>query len=682
MSDHSFHSPYQFIPVTGTLRRDGQEPAPVQTTGWDLSKDGRTAVSHEYWRGDTYSGRLLCRLKTVSPTLVGAEQRAQAEGQPETIANYRIGGRLAIPGSSLRGAIGAVAEALSQSAMRVLPQRRFNVRKAMHESLQGIGVLRRDGEEWRLLPLAVTSLLVDAKVKGAAKGPDTASLPEKWQQVCPPPLTLAECLAAYFGDYRKPDPQQRPDRFECFHARKDSPYLYSAEAYAPALAVSTSTPVKLHANSPLSRNHGIAVRGHLSDLSPDPDRVTTDVQRGVVYVLDRRSKGDPMTKKFYEWFLPFSEDWETRLANARGDDQSTLHVPWRVIDDFETIAAERWYDSNDAGSTEDRLPFLPKGYGPRSPRRNGGGGFLRDGDLVYFNVDDAGQKATEVAFSSIWRAWVPGDLHGAFRRTAGKDSLPWNPDRDGLTPAEYLFGVVEEMPEGKAPRRPSRNLASRVRFSDALGLTEPELMGSVPLRQLQSPKPPAPAMYFRQASVEAVRKRQADPKKRTEPPLPALDLTEHVPNGRKHYLVHRIGDLSEHCPWETKKLKDVDTQVASKALDDCKRQGGRCGAPLAPGQQLWFHVDFENLTADELDLLCAAIDPGTCERAAGARSFRHRIGWGKPVGLGIVRITIEGRFLVDRGRRYSSSGLQEPRWHRHWLASTMTDDERDALSDR
>jgi len=698
MNNDRFHSPYQFIPATGQIHRrtdpDAAESHPVETTAWEQIAAGDVSTTHEHTCSETFSGRLLCRLTTVTQTLVGAEQKQLQGDEIETIANYRLGDQLAIPGSSIRGVIGSVTEAISQSSMRVLAQREFTVRKAMHQSLKAIGVLRLESGQWRLLPLALTSLVIDDQ---AGYGKNAAVMEPKWQAVFPPDLPMAECLTARFGDYRAA--ASRPDSWDCFQARESPHFVYSVQADGHPFGNFKSNDVipfnPNEAGSCLERNRGIAIRPALTDLTGN---LAANAQRGVVFVLGRREQlGDqePMSRKYYEWFVPYAEDWEERLARHRADRQCMLTIPDGVIADYEFIAAARWREGGYKHPDRDSLPYLPKGYErsrpPRMPRTPEGClGFLRDGDLVYFDVDDTGSEVTEVSFSSIWRKRVSGNLHDAMSRTAGRDVLPWNPLRDGLTPAERIFGVVEEIGEGEDRPKNSagqaRNLASRVRFSDALAIDNPEPETRIALRQLQSPKPPSAAMYFRAADGSAVRKNAAEKRKQSDPPLDALNLTQHVPNGRKHYLVHDAEKLQAERPWESRKLDEALAAARNaEELSDAYRQfgklGGRYASPIDAGQAFWFHVDFENLTEDEFGLLRSAVDPRTNSLSQGA-AYCHRIGWGKPMGLGVVAVDIDGLFLVNRRQRYTKSGLAEPRCFYRWITTRLAPEQREGLAPR
>jgi len=197
---------------------------------------------------------------------------------------------------------------------------------------------------------------------------------------------------------------------------------------------------------------------------------------------------------------------------------------------------------------------------------------------------------------------------------------------------------IEEQAKEEENEKTARNLASRLRFSDALVIPSvtPVLGREVTLKILASPIPTCPAMYFHRAdgSGRFISKKgfaigtQVNPR----------------PNGRKVYLHHPPGSAN----WES---KNKDPQQEKLKL--------RC-TPLDAGQDqdFYFHIDFENLNEAELGLLLTSLRP--------SEEFRHRLGLGKPLGLGTVEVAIEGVFLVDRIARYNVNALNEPRYHEIW----------------
>jgi len=218
-----------------------------------------------------------------------------------------------------------------------------------------------------------------------------------------------------------------------------------------------------------------------------------------------------------------------------------------------------------------------------------------------------------------------------------------------LTIAELLFGFVEQRPSGKQPKNKESEkgglaFASRLRPSLALPQAPAgsqdwwHVEGDGPahneageqwftLKILGSPKPPSPALYFKFGCTA-----KKD-----------LDLSRHQPQGRKFYLHH--GENS--TDWKTHPENEGDSLKQKMSV-----------RPLRCGLTFWFHFDFDNLSEIELELLCYALRPSP--------RFRHKLGLGKPLGLGTVRIDPVGLFLVDREKRYGQDLLNAPRYHRVW----------------
>ena len=98
------------------------------------------------------------------------------------------------------------------------------------------------------------------------------------------------------------------------------------------------------------------------------------------------------------------------------------------------------------------------------------------------------------------------------------------------------------------------------------------------------------------------------------------------------------------APWISQKRQSQTTprsaEEKAKALSD--RQV--VVTPIAPNQHFAFTIRFHNLTADELGQLCAAIEPSP--------AFEHRLGMGRPIGLGSVKLKIQSLVLTDFAHRY------------------------------
>ncbi len=231
------------------------------------------------------------------------------------------------------------------------------------------------------------------------------------------------------------------------------------------------------------------------------------------------------------------------------------------------------------------------------------------------------------------RVSVPKTVHQYFDHI-DEEMKPWQKDRHHLTVAELLFGVVE-VNEKDSDSKSGQNLRGRLRFSDARATTPVTQLQEITLKLLGEPKTPCPSMYYH---VRGQRGRFLSKEQMYAYP----DSEQILPNGRKYYLHHPESQRNNR-PWET---GGNPKQEEHKFL---------C-SPLQAGQTFYFHIDFENLCPAELTLLRTAVQPD--------ETFQHRLGLGKPLGLGSVTIRTEGIFLIDRKGRYAMDALNAARYHR------------------
>ena len=207
--------------------------------------------------------------------------------------------------------------------------------------------------------------------------------------------------------------------------------------------------------------------------------------------------------------------------------------------------------------------------------------------------------------------------------------LPFNQARRRLTLAERVFGFVSEGRDDAATGNGLAAIAGRLRVADARFHHSTELSAYLPevtLRTLVSPKPPSPAMYF-------------DPDERGRAILKAdLASSEHRPKGRKFYLHQK----AHGAPWTHSGALAADTYHPKLC-------------PQQVGNVFYFHVDFDNLTDEELGLLVYAMKP--------TPTFMHKLGMGKAIGLGSVRVDPIGLFIVERARRYAEASVTGARYH-------------------
>jgi CRISPR-associated protein (TIGR03986 family) len=584
----TFLNPYHFIPLA----------APAE--GSLLAVDEVLAGTlHDRFGGEPgaprYSGRIVCRLETEGPVVVGAEQPHRDGnrdnereiwpfGLPDPAAPddpYRRAPM--IPGSTLRGLISSLVEAASCSTLRVLAEQSFTRRAAIRErALSAVGLLREEDGQLKLRPL-------------------TLSVPEMTDSRQDPPRERCRVLLnAYTFDRRRSHTEYAPGTF--LDRRKPESWSSSRQEYW----YMDLNRVHWHWKE---RGQARFLLGLMADDSPIPEvewAALSDVEkkhytRGFLFVLGLDgAKADnlPPDKK-HEYFIPYPE------GRAWG---SSLEIPAEVLAEFQRLAKNAAEISRGGGGGD--YPFLPAGRA-----RDANGVVPRAGDLVYFEVDRQG-SVFRLSFSAIWRREVAGSLHGAVRLVS-PDLVPFDSRRrTHLTLAERLFGFVEA--DGK------RALAGRLRFAHGLVEGAPPQDGwyepFVSLKILATPKPPSPALYFGHHGYLAKGE---------------LNLHKHSPQGRKMYLHHRPQDVSRGSH------VTVD-------LDDKRKLKARA-RPLKTGSRFLFHVDFENLTREELGYLLYAFQP--------AESFRHKLGMAKPLGLGRVRIDPLALCYRDRVEGYGPRSL-------------------------
>ena len=670
-------------------------------------------MTHDRYVSQLFSGRIICQLETKDPLVIGAAQEAgdKSSNTSRQVTPFQLPDRSAkdpgraeklpaIPASTLRGLISSVTEAATCSAMRVLADTRLSRRMEMRESLPAIGMIvmekKADGSETpRLRPVALPSLDFYPEQGRATVRDQHAPL---WRMFADCPVALR----VYVDGYRKRSKdviEAVPESFlgrpasDSYNADHRDEFWYLKLPSAEAIEV-TADGMGLeidgvgsakehdrelpatHAKIKVIRKDGAIVgyqllaqkpvgcqnplsRAELPLPSAQDDPAEHGYTRGILRVLgvfDSRDKEMP-TKK-HEIFVPYTE------ADAVRPTFDITADAWRT---FHALADQQASQNKESTKPGDRLPFHTKGSCRAEqanikriehPLR------LRDGDLVFFQAgpgDGAEPVVTELAVSSIWRK-DSGPVHAYFQNLS-PELLPFHHERQWITVAEQMFGFVEEPPAAKD--RQALAFKSRLRFS--FGHAAPEqgelLLPELPLRPLLSPKPPCPAMYFTRRSnpTKTISKKELRPPRAGDKQQNAF-----VPQGRKFYL-HRC-DAGQPIPPNAEPWR---------AADQARSDLSAIATPIAANKTFWFHIDFNNLRRHELSALCYALSPADQWLEAsdypaqlladGARpKFWHKLGMGKPLGLGAVEIKPLGIFYVDRGQRYREPtwGKNAPRYHR------------------
>lgn len=677
-----FHNPYHFVPVKRGERREDISREALDNVSLPSS---HAHLTHDRYVESAYSGRIVCRLTTEDPVFVGDTKCKEAtETSPAVVKPYELGDLPAIPASTIRGLISTIAEAASNSAMRVLENEMYSYRKTIEKDadekdkpFSAIGMIVEVNGQFCLRPLTLP-VLERPRDKNFWELPDIYKGLYRWPN-----------LKVYIGDensIREPDYKYKTYN----HADKKFYYL--------KLHPHDKNPRRWDEDKEdtLSRDSGRYPRGGrfllgqrclkeeeplLEEEVPPQEfpRYTRGIIRALgIYDADGNERKDIPDNKHREIFIPYPEGVEN---------WPTIEIPLEVIKKFHDLADQRTESKKENKPLQ--LPYEPVGtIRNKNPKDDKDRTFrLKDGDLVYFRpTGGSPNKVDEISLSSIWRGRVETIINDSLQATSShrffsridKELLPFNPDRETITLAEQLFGFVEEKEKkDKETKDDKESLAlagrlypSPARLEGIRNSDDPDWeQGNkgkdhpytcdrkksdswVTLKILSSPKPPSPAMYFKLANGKGdyIRKRDLDPAK-------------HQPQGRKFYLHRWAGD--EGKTWET---LDPPGKNSEQKVKIC---------PIKPRAVFYFHIDFENLSETELGLLLYALRP--------SKEFRHKIGMAKALGLGRSRIEPVGLFRIDRLNRYSAAGLSAPRYSEVWRASDAnlypwTDDT--ALPDR
>ncbi len=647
-SSDRFYNPFVFLPIAKASDEQWMPTKEIQPQngGTNGAFAHVTHASYLARSGEqpVYSGRLICRVTTERPTIIGGEQEPDSQKGAALVKPYRLPDEtLAIPGTTLRGLISFLAEAASGSSMRVLTDtpysRRANAREP-EDRLPVLGMIVCDqaGRRW-IAPLSLPPVK-PPRGSQSGSGPVRCRIPETQYG----PDSFPPIYPILLKDYKHLHTDKNSHSPDC----REYWYMEVPEDEAIGRWEGSGRDLQVVIPRPhVSRSKFITASDAAGRLIREEEfqgagrGSENRYVRGVLRILglELNERAGQLPTKKYELFLP--------LDPAFGDgDPESENYPKLDAEEaccrFEHLADERTRTDPDSSAPNtplhQRLPFTLKGA-----RRNGGNAGhnvrLRTGDVVYFRLANNGRVAA-VAISSLWRCDLD-DCYDFFRKSYGDWILPLG-RRQGtdLSPVEQLFGVVEQrdrMDSTADPQRPGAYaLASRVRFFDAVppanADTSDWLTREVMLKTLNSPKLPCPTLYFEKVSQDRSGQNGFIDKQHLRP-------GQHRPLGRKVFL---HGENASQPTWKTANEGDRP-HLKMRAT------------PLKVGAQFYFHVDFDNLTEQELSMLAY------CLRPSGP--FRHKLGLGKPLGLGSVRIDPFAVAYVNRQKRYHAADpFADPRY--------------------
>lgn len=285
---------------------------------------------------------------------------------------------------------------------------------------------------------------------------------------------------------------------------------------------------------------------------------------------------------------------------------------------------------------------------------------LQEGDFVYASFLNPNRSNRTI--SKIFPVQISRDLHEASPWDCLDESLRPPRKMEHLSPAERLFGWVNA--EGKGAWR------GKVRIVD-LETQHPDMQSVVekfpenqtlPLAILGAPKPSQARFYLGNADGLAqgngLAKREAGYRR------------EKSTRGRKMYIVpKRVAEDASasywQTPWQDRTRQNTHGYFQEYRQPNSERsnQNRSITGWIRPGTEVSFNLRVENLTLEELGALLMLVELNDW---AGASALL-RLGMGKPLGLGCLKIGVGNQIKVAQNRSWqnhyknlNASGYPEP----------------------
>ncbi len=650
----AFHNPYNFIPAPPPDRLDGDRNDPTRRNHHPL---GRFApVGHDRWRPGYFSGSIDIEITTKTPLLIPDTSRVEIDEERHQTFPLLVDGdgRPRLRPTSLKGVLRAAFEAVTNS--------RFGVFSDHDERL----ARRMDaGEGLAMIPARISDSGTQLELfLGVDVGKGRAAYPKfTGNRFSPGNIMYAGWFRAYFRNGRPNPTGPNYDRdyglnYKGGHgrARHNDPVACLLELVEKLNPKNGNVIFSYWSVVEAIKGHNVAA---LTPIASAPSlqrpsfgqnhRRTGRFMHGLGYVcVTGQNIGNKHDERVF--FVP----------PGRTPDLETLNADWitqwkRLVEDYREKAKRAL-----AARKDRRPPADPWGYLGRDPGQTAfsrhvfepGAEKLDPGDLCYARVDRDGKIV------GLYPVMIARELGDAPPQQFLAPGLKPAQSRDEMSPADRVFGWVRQSRGGVSDGMQG-TWRGQLRIANVRCETPPDdavtefASPGLPLAILSTPKPEQARFYL-----------AADP---TGEPLPdgqpRIDATYKNPisknadagrglRGRKVYPHHVVSEDYWQNPHE----------VARRAAASPREPQVRGGRPLEyvrvaepndlrndqnrsilgwvnPGTAFTARIDVTNLSEAELGALLwlLHLDDG----------HFHRLGGGKPLGFGSVRIRIKSLDLAD-----------------------------------
>lgn len=607
-----FHNPYNFVPAPP---REVDDP--------DLGDCGRSGpAGHARYMDGRWSGYLRVRMEVKTPLLLPDASRAEKDRESgHTTYPVRRGpdGAPYIPPTSVKGMLRAAYEAATNSRLGVFVGHGSPLAYRMDAS-----------EGLKLVPARIESKggVLQIRLMPGPRGPQTIGADGR---PTTPPNGVATMYAAWLPRYHGYNSRSRPapDKGESAAA------LRYPNGRLPEHGDRVWVQVRKvrHANRPFEYMEVSHIDRRQPNQTPPQGMYT-----GWVCVTGRNI----MRKHHERVFLEFPSDVHCPLTEEFKTRWEQLINNYREIhkDDIAARRAQR-------NRPDDYLGHEPGRTGWSLHVWNPAAGELRDGTLCYARVE---RQGGQLRVLGLYPVMISRGLFGVSPETLLDPTVRPARSMSELSPADRVFGWVNQSGRG-AYRGNLRIGPVRCESPDPIEPFDPP---GLPLAILGQPKPQQARFYV---ARDATGRAQSNGlSKRDVGYMPGRGL-----RGRKVYPHHAALPTGH---WDNP-LEDRTQQSVGGVFQEYRRPRQADGSErdsqnrsvlgwVKQGTVFRFDIYVANLSDVELGALLWLVSlPG---------GHVHRLGGGKPLGFGSVRLDIEA-IDVRTGegwRRYYAALDEDP----------------------
>lgn len=546
-----FRNPYNFIPT-------------------DFNTKSQADTDEE-----KIAGMLECSLYTKSPIAILDTITSVKDDEGHTRHYFMKDeqGNYLIPGSSLRGTIRSVHEAVTDSCFSTIKEDEY-ITSRVTKSFKNVGILKRENDEWKLYE--ATRYMLLAGEKNICKGSTEKNSTKK--------------------DSTKKDSTEKKSIEINVRVWECSQYMVCYDDNGKYINDDIS---KIYSGNmlymlPLKDENGKRIR-YRKKIGKDGKEISCG------WVAEKVSS--KQHKGWLKGYLVLGEEFSSKkhhesvfCINQENGNDKIIAIDKDVMKSAIKGLEETYRVYNDVAINRNLA---------KKPEVGWYSSFIRmkeDGCIpVWYDYQEA-NNILYLSFAAIGRRAYLNSYWDLVRKKKPCRT------KQNMCATCSVFGMVSK----------EDALASRVRFTDATCNTDTAVK-VMTLTELSSPKPSYLPFYLRKRNVKSKEDKQEF----------GYDNRQYELRGRKFY-------------WHDKTIKTTEEKTVRNATVETLQ--------LLENEKFSFKVYFDGITKKELKYLVYSLNFGENEIDG---KLCHKIGHGKPIGLGSVKIVVDNiqqrNFSLENG---------------------------------